>query len=90
MSAPQPPPPESETSGNTEEDWHIYEVLCKDMKVSTSIGIIDIWCDEINRLATLVAYASGFYFTFAYLFQFGFFKLLVPESNILLISQKKS
>ncbi|KAJ8922565.1 hypothetical protein NQ315_007595 [Exocentrus adspersus] len=32
MAAP-PPPAESTTSGNTEEDWHIFEVLCKDLKM---------------------------------------------------------
>jgi hypothetical protein len=28
-------PPESVASGNTEEDWQIFEVLCKDHAVST-------------------------------------------------------
>nr|XP_023011998.1 coiled-coil domain-containing protein 170 isoform X3 [Leptinotarsa decemlineata] len=28
-----PPPAESVGSGNTEEDWHVFEVLCKDMNM---------------------------------------------------------
>lgn len=25
--------PETPATGNTEEDWHIYEILCKDTEV---------------------------------------------------------
>lgn len=33
------PPAESVTSGNTEEDWHVFEVLCKDMNIVSTPNI---------------------------------------------------
>lgn len=29
-------PAGSDATGNTEEDWQIFEILCKDMKVSST------------------------------------------------------
>lgn len=48
------PPPESVASGNTEEDWHVYEVLCKDMNVSINLRVI---IDYYLRIAKIGIYS---------------------------------
>lgn len=48
------PPPESIASGNTEEDWHIYEVLCKDLNVSSFICRSHILIELFPEIYALV------------------------------------
>ncbi|VEN42414.1 unnamed protein product [Callosobruchus maculatus] len=45
-------PPESVASGNTEEDWHVYEVLCKDMKMEDP-GDVDVTTSLRSEIAAL-------------------------------------
>nr|CAH7715455.1 unnamed protein product [Callosobruchus chinensis] len=43
---------ESVASGNTEEDWHVYEVLCKDMKMEDP-GDVDVTTSLRSEIAAL-------------------------------------
>nr|CAI5855774.1 unnamed protein product [Callosobruchus analis] len=45
-------PAESVASGNTEEDWHVYEVLCKDMKMEDP-GDVDVTTSLRSEIAAL-------------------------------------
>lgn len=48
--------PGSVTSGNTEEDWRVFEILTKDLDVSIILAVIteDLFLKEIAQLLPLL------------------------------------